>query len=827
WREAIALYLDSGNPDTALGLWQMVGFAELRLGNLEDATEAFQQQIGLAQELGSDASEQEGWYWLGISYDNAQDYDQGLSAFETSLALAKAQNNTEAIGDVLTRMGLNFYWRSDYVTAEAHFRDALALYQSLDAQAEQMIVLSMLGQTFHTTENYRQAIDYHQASLAIATAVDDPEWQWTAHNYIGFGHYWLNEYAPAIDHYQRALTIVRDRGLDGSDEALLLFRLGEAYFFVGDARRSVDYHQQSLAIARPIGDRERIGQALNAMGGALYSLGEFERGLAAYREALEISQALNNRNDEANALSGVARYYALQEDYPAALREHQKVLSIFQEIGNRYNQGATLETIGTLQMQMGNYDQAIAAFQQRLEISQQDEERYGEGNSLLALGFASLLRGELNTAETYLRQSIAVLESIRTQLGDRDSLKVALFDAQGTVYSLLQRTLVAQAQPQAALVAAEQGRARAFAERLATQVENEADIITAEPPDIDKIREIAARQNTTLVQYSLVAGRPDLSPNYDDVLFIWVVQPTGEVNLRQGDLTQLDRPLSELVTVNRTSIGARGRGIQVVAANPGDNPDRDRIDEQAEATLKQLHRLLIEPIADLLPANPTDRVTIIPHQSLFLVPFPALQAEDGTYLIDRHTLLSAPSIQVLGLTDQLRPTQRSATGIRETLIVGNPTMPVLPALPGEAAPVLAPLPGAEQEAKAIAELLNTTALIGDQATEPAVVEKMPQADVIHLATHGLLDWGDPQALYLQDFPGAVALAPTATSDGLLTAAEILELDLQADLVILSACDTGQGRITGDGVVGLSRSLMVAGVPSVVVSLWAVPDAPTA
>ena len=97
---------------------------------------------------------------------------------------------------------------------------------------------------------------------------------------------------------------------------------------------------------------------------------------------------------------------------------------------------------------------------------------------------------------------------------------------------------------------------------------------------------------------------------------------------------------------------------------------------------------------------------------------------------------------------------------------------------------------------------------------------MANARIIHLATHGILDeiWG---------LGSAIALAPSTKDNGLLTADEILTMNLNAELVVLSACNTGQGRITGDGVIGLSRSLISAGVPSVIVSLWAVPDAPTA
>jgi CHAT domain-containing protein len=85
---------------------------------------------------------------------------------------------------------------------------------------------------------------------------------------------------------------------------------------------------------------------------------------------------------------------------------------------------------------------------------------------------------------------------------------------------------------------------------------------------------------------------------------------------------------------------------------------------------------------------------------------------------------------------------------------------------------------------------------------------MQKAKIIHLATHGLLDDFKGQGV-----PGAIALAPSGNDKGLLTSSEIFDLKLNAELVVLSACDTGRGTITGDGVIGLSRSLITAGVPS--------------
>lgn len=187
----------------------------------------------------------------------------------------------------------------------------------------------------------------------------------------------------------------------------------------------------------------------------------------------------------------------------------------------------------------------------------------------------------------------------------------------------------------------------------------------------------------------------------------------------------------------------------------------------------------------------------------------------------------APAIQVLDLTHKYK--REKPTKPDDFLIVGNPTMPLVSLPVGSPPQQLDSLPGAEEEAKAIAKLLKAKAIIGNEARKTSILEKMPRAKLIHLATHGLLD--DFKGLGI---PGAIALAPDSLKpgkseigDGLLTASEILDLKLTANLVVLSACDTGKGRISGDGVIGLSRSLISAGASSVLVSLWAVSDEATA
>ncbi len=255
--------------------------------------------------------------------------------------------------------------------------------------------------------------------------------------------------------------------------------------------------------------------------------------------------------------------------------------------------------------------------------------------------------------------------------------------------------------------------------------------------------------------------------------------------------------------------------------------------------LKQLHQLLINPIADLLPKDEQKRVIFIPHQELFLVPFVALQDENDKYLIEKHTILTAPSIQALSLSQtNFQPAKKPNAPVlprgESALIVGNPTMPKKGV--GKKLEPLEQLPGAENEAKKIAQMLNTKAIIGDEATESTIVQKMASAELIHLATHGLLDdinaIGSSGAIALtpDDKNNGSLLPPDDKNDGFLTTSEIMEnfglsgkQKLQADLIVLSACDTGRGEIKGEGVIGLSRAFMASGVPTLVVSVWKVPD----
>ena len=552
-----------------------------------------------------------------------------------------------------------------------------------------------------------------------------------------------------------------------------------------------------------------------------------------------------NRQTAADQLFDKGMQQGQMGQFLEAIQSFQQALTIYREIGQRWWERVTLNHLGDVYYELGQYQQAIDYYNQVLAIVREQGEF--EWDVLKDLGDVYFSLGQYQQAFDYYEQILAIArKKYESERGSPYFDQIifnlprmsGIFQTEPQVYTKLELILIAQGKIEEALEIAEQSRARLF------------DISPEKPTaylNINRIRQIAREHNATLVEYSIIKDDSKFdsqSDTEDSRLLIWVVKPTGEVALRQVDLKQQlpKTSLTELIVNTRESMGLAGRDPSIVA-------ERLPTDETLQyQKLQQLYRILIEPVAELLPTEPEAQIIFIPQKDLFLVPFPALQNEQGSYLVEKQTILTAPSIQMLGLTQELkkRIRERGSANIHsdEVLVVGNPTMPpaFLDALLEGFPLSLRPLPGAEQEATVVGDFFNSKAITRNAATETNIVQRMANARIIHLAAHGLINyWGYGVSLAEDISLGAVVLAPTGSPepvteqsdmginprDGLLTSGEILGLQLQADLVVLSACNTARGRITDYGVIGLSRSFIVAGVPSVIVSLWSVPDAPTA
>ena len=790
----------------------------------------------MAQTLEEQGEEVDRLMMLGFNQYQDSEFPEAIASWEQALELYREMGNGGGESWVLANLANVYRILGDYPQSEEYYRRSLEIALSIGNREGEGNATNGLGNVYLSLGDYPQAEEYYRRSLEIALSLGDQRQEGNVLNNLGIVYRRLGEFAQAEELYLRSLEIALSLG-DQRQEGNALNNLGIVYRSLGEYTKAEEFYQQSLAIARLGGDQAGEGDTLNNLAIIYRRLGEFAQAEEYSLRSLEIALMLGNKSGEARSLNNLGNIYESLWELTKAEEYYRRSLELVRLLGNKAAEGDTLGNLGLIYQNLGEFAKAEEYYQNSLEIAREIGDKIGEGNTLSNLGNVYRTLGNYAKAEEFYLASIELREQLRPGLTDEQ--KISWFEQQAKTYEFLQTVLVAQNKTDAALEIAERGRAQAFVELLTARLfDTPENSFTVTPPNLTEIKQIAAAQNATIVQYSLIQEGfivDNVQRMGESELYIWVVKPTGEITFRRTELKSLwqeqqDTSLETLIAQARCfnnficrrrvaeqpnrPVTPQIRGDRPPELNPlPSSPNLPPVNP-GYSQFQQLHQLLIEPIADLLPKNPTDRVIFIPHKSLFLVPFPALQNQAGEYLIEQHTILTAPSIQVLAFTREKSDRLEDIPPLRipesEILIVGNPIMPIVEEQQ------LSPLLGAEQEARDIGKLLNVTPLIGPQATKSTVIEKMQSARIIHLATHGSFDPNVPLDSWL-------ALTPSETDNGLLTAAEIFGLELNAELVVLSACDTGRGRITGDGVIGLSRSFISAGVPTVLVSLWQVPD----
>ncbi len=310
-------------------------------------------------------------------------------------------------------------------------------------------------------------------------------------------------------------------------------------------------------------------------------------------------------------------------------------------------------------------------------------------------------------------------------------------------------------------------------------------------------------------------------PNKTSVLFYsydegnlqaWLVSVLGIQAYHKQSVSK--QQISEYITSLRNSLNVdslqrsrvphRRGGFTVVS-------DATPVRELCDNSVAELTQILL-PISMANELSSVEHLIIVPVLEIGTVPYAILKPfRDNSLLIDKMSISIAPSLFDLGQSLYRTNSRRL---FRSPLIVGNP---YLPESPNWSVPSL---PGAEQEAQAVAEMIGSTPLLGREATKADVVSKVGESSLLYFATHGVASGLNP----LSD--GFLMLSAERFEQGWWTAREIQNTRLRAEIAVLSACQTGLGQAHDAGIIGLSRAFQIAGVPRVVMSLWSVDDQAT-
>jgi CHAT domain-containing protein len=578
----------------------------------------------------------------------------------------------------------------------------------------------------------------------------------------------------------------------------------------------------------PAADSKQFSQLIDA-GIALRRAHKYQESIDTIDKAVALARANRSAKLELLAVKFLALSYRELPDLQRVLALRLQALDIIRANPKAFADDASQEEASALEQVGGAYyllndlPDAIKYARAAADMAPyRGPGNVGNGRLRQFLGELLFLSGNLIESEKVLRAAYDDFEArvrVTQNLGWRpiDDYRFEL-----GVLRWLERVLVAQGKYEDALQITEQSRERTLSGILGVA----SSAATRQATSVQDIKSIARKFATTMVVYSIVYELdPDLLLEFSGFvdtraaeLYIWVINPGGAIDFRKVELRTEDRSLADLIAGARLSIGAQGRGAR---------RDAQAQDSSAPVAggnypmLQALHRILIEPIADLLPASSDSPLMLLPQDRLYLVPFAALQDPLGNFLVMRHPLFVNYSVAALPFeAEMLRHASEAGRGV---LVVGNPQMPSYPYGPGGAMLPLPALPAAEKEARDISTLFRANALVGPSATKRTVVARMPTARIIHFATHGIMDRDEGQSQYFD----TVALAPGDGDNGYLAVREIDKMHLAAELAVLSACDTADGKPTGDAVLGFSSAFLAAGVPSVVVAQWSIPDAPTA
>jgi len=789
---------------------------------------------------------------IGTVYHNKACYKTAIDYHEKRLDIAtnKIKDSKKEKAAAFSSLGDAYYVMGNYRKARESYEKAKRLAHPGKDDRELAIALGGLGSVYLSLGNYSESINLHRQRLEIIDKILKKNQELTkeerkelfklrgaALGSLGNAHHMQASYEEtemdmqksydiAMDYFKKHLeTATNKDNEDKPGEAIALGELASAYhsrWKRNGFKKDSGSNQAINCYKVPLKNDSDLGQAIDC-----------------YHKRLDIAQNINNRRLVASTHGGLG--------------------GIYYSIGNL--KPSKENYIADLKYSQENYDKAIIFTTEYLTTSINIQDRPGIGNALNSLGVSyfqisnifkkqgkwleeigqateakqKIIKSQenLDTAIQHLKDAISARESLREGLTETE--KIFIFDTLQTTYLNLQQVYISNEKHELALEVAERGRARAFVDVLAEQLKTnreESAIL-----NIQDIKRIAQEQQATLVIYSNITKENSLI-DHSHRLYIWVVKPNQEkvdfekVNLEnweeklnkfRNELPEGDRPVSGILG------GPIARAYLRSYKKEKDKTPSKKImtQEEVNKVLATYYQILIEPTnVSLLAEN--KKVIFVPQGSLFQIPFAALyDSKAKKYLIEKHPILTTPSIQALDIIrqrQQNRESNRKTLEKKDWLILGVKNAKPDKFCSNSEKLSLTELEGAEKEAKDISVLFDISPTLGVQEkTETAVRQKMLQARMIHLAAHGLLDYCEKEG----EVPGAIALNASGNDDGWLTASEISQMKLQAELIVLSACDTALGRLTGDGVIGLSRSALAAGSSSAIVSLWNVDDYSTA
>jgi CHAT domain-containing protein len=786
----------------------------------------------------------------------------------------------QSVGEVMNTasaynlMGLSLLRLDEITDALAAFEQALTRFRALRFRDKEINLLNNMAALLLRAGEAQQAINCYGAIPYSQSEAEYPLHVGRAHMYIANAYRLLGDLTKARAFHESGLTLIqRERGPDFYQqlfEAQALYELGWTCGLLGDYPQAFAYLNQALEVAHshPLIDRAESGRIRQVMGEIHFSRGEYGRAQELYRQALTTFQQFGGTFHQAQIRNYLGATALKLEDTNAAREWYSQALAQGATIQNVLIESTARVGLARIERLQGNLSAALQHIEQGLRLIESQRRKIvapdlratflatkreayefhldllaqsGEQENSAARRAAAFAASERSRARSLLEIISAnagqLLETTDPQLAARDHelrQKISLKADEQTRLTGKAVTPEQQARlnQELTLLLAEHDR---LAMQLRQRDPRYAGLAKAQPLTLQEIQQQVLDDNTLLLEYALGNERSWLFAVTRTELYSFALPPRRELEQAARALFQSLEAHATPPTFRSLTEAQRWRAQQ---------------QQNMQPIAQQLSRMLLTPVRDLMPGR---RLLIVPDGALHYVPFAALpecgipvqrnsrktqHSAFRTPLIVNHEIVTLPSASTLaaqrsewrgraaapktlsifadpvfGANDERFAA--SGSGLRTRKEAGQAGLPRL----------LFSRQEGESLAALVAEPQRKLALDFAAQRTAALSEDLRQYRYVHFATHGLLDNKHAElsalALSLVDQQGAA-------QDGYLRTMDIFKLNLNAELVVLSGCQTALGKeVNGEGLLGLTRGFMHAGARRVVASLWQVNDAATA
>lgn len=872
YEEALPLWQAGGNKKREAYTLNELGFVNSSLGDPKKALEHYSQAVTLWRMVGDRLNEAMSLNNIGVVYWRLSELQRALEFYDQALPLRRITGDSKGEASTLNNIGLIYHNLGELQRALEFYGQSLPLRRTVGDSQGEASTLSNIGEVSRRLGEMQKALEYYGQALPLWRLAKNRRGEGLTLSNIGVVYSELGEAQKALEYYGQALPLRRDAG-DRQGEAQTLHNLGKAYSSLGEQRRALDFFSQALTLFQAVSDRSGEAYALSSIGEAHALSGEQLKALDYFNQALSLRRIIEDRYGESFTLTSIGLSYLLLGEPQKALDYHNQALQLSRSVGDRNGEAKILNNIARAQRALGNLSEARTQIEAALNaiepiraklasqelrtswlaarqdyykfyidlLMQLHRQQPSAGYDAAALQASERARARslleiLTEARADIRQGVdPVLLERERDLQQQLSVKSGQFARLLSAKHTQEQETAVRKEMEALL-----GMYQEVEAQIRAKSPRYAALTQPQPLSLKQIQQQVLDDDTLLLEYALGEERS----------YLWAVTPTS---------------ITSFELAKRAEIEAAARRVYELLVAKA-----DALYPEALTTLSQM---LLQPVAGQLGRK---RLLIVSEGALQYVPFGALPdpvfsrqppatgknvtANKYQPLIAGHEILSLPSASVLAVLRRELSARKPAP--KTVAVLADPVfekddqrvkLKIKSQLGDEGSgtekkndkAVLSS--DVERSSKELglnsfdrlvlsrreAELITALtpngqplkALDFTASRAAAINPELSQYQMVHFATHSLLNNQHPElsgiVLSLVDEQGQA-------QDGFLRLYEVYNLKLEADLVVLSACQTALGKeIKGEGLVGLTRGFMYAGVPRIVASLWKVSDKATA